>query len=274
MQRVQCKIAPSLGGGFEGSPNDVWGTVDYTNDNEPCIFFGMYGLPDFYSLWKHKGKKYILWAGSDIRHLANGYWLEDGGDIRIESFGVSKWINRYCESFVENEVEQKMLKDIGIESKIVPSFLGDINKFDISFIKTDPVKLYTSVSGDDFDLYGWYDIQEIAEKNPDVEFHLYGNKRDFNISANNVFVHGRVSKEQMNEETKSMTGALRLTEFDGFSEILCKSILWGQYPVSRIKYPFMFGVDDIPKLKELSNPNIDGREYFKSIINKYPWKYE
>jgi hypothetical protein len=139
-----------------------------------------------------------------------------------------------------------MLKDIGIESKIVPSFLGDINKFDISFIKTDPVKLYTSVSGDDFDLYGWYDIQEIAEKNPDVEFHLYGNKRDFNISANNVFVHGRVSKEQMNEETKSMTGALRLTEFDGFSEILCKSILWGQYPVSRIKYPFMFGVDDIP----------------------------
>ena len=55
-------------------------------------------------------------------------------------------------------------------------------------------------------------------------------------------MHGRVAQEVMNEEIKEMQGALRLTEMDGFSEILAKSILWGQWPVSLIKYSHILNI--------------------------------
>ena len=82
MQKIwQCRIAPSLGGGFAGTPNKNWGTCDYKDNKTPTIFFGLYGLPDFYALWRHKGRRAILWAGSDIIHFLNGYWLERKGAI-------------------------------------------------------------------------------------------------------------------------------------------------------------------------------------------------
>lgn len=268
---VYCRTASSLGGGFEGTPEQVWGTPEYDVDiNSPTVFFGLYGLKDFYALWRHKGKKYILWAGSDIRHFVNGYWLDDLGEIRLKPQSLARWININCESYVENEVERKKLAEYGIESKVIPSFLGSLNDFSVEYTPAEKPKLYSSVSGDDFELYGWYDIAELAEKNPDVEFHLYGNKREFYTTSHNIIIHGRVPLEQMNRETKQMQGALRMTEFDGFSEIVAKSLLWGQWPVSKIEYPYTLKPDQIGELK-LKPANIEGREYYKKIINTYPW---
>ena len=44
----------------------------------------------------------------------------------------------------------------------------------------------------------------------------------------------------------------QIVEFEGFSEIIAKSILWGQKPISLIKY------------------NYDRESLFK-VLNKYPW---
>ena len=258
MQKViYCRTAPSLGDGFAGSPESVWGTPEYEGDrNEPCVFFGLYGLPDFYTLWRHKGKKYILWAGSDIRHLKNNYWLEDSEEgLKLEREGICAWINRHCESWVENVVEHEALKELGIESQICPSFLGNVDDFTPQ--KLDVKKrYYSSVSGDDFLLYGWDKVTRYAKENPDIEYHLYGNTVEYPCEPN-MILHGRVSQKQMDGECKSMTGALRLVEFEGFSEILAKSILWGQKPISLIDYPFL----------EAENP----REALLKVINKYPW---
>src|SRR3990167_7696759 len=111
----QCRVSPTLGGGFAGTHNQAWGTKDYENDVEPTVFFGLYGLPDFYSLWRHKGRKCILWAGGDILHFRKGYWLEDGGGINLGFMGevrkygnphpIVRWLNKYCEHYVENEAE-------------------------------------------------------------------------------------------------------------------------------------------------------------------------
>lgn len=266
-----CRTAPSLGGGFAGTPQEAWGTPPYEAwtgiATANVVFFGLYGLPDFYALWRHKGRKAILWAGSDITHFVNGYHLDEGGSIKIPHIGLGQWINTYCESYVENWVEQKMLKRVGIEAKIAPSFLGNIDDYEVSFEPNK--KLYTTVSGDEFVLYGWDKIPKLAEQYPDFEFHLYGNKHwpGFQWQHLNVIVHGRVSQEQMNEETKKMQGAIRLTQFDGFSEILAKSILWGQHPVSPfIKYPHM---DEKPQ--EHTEPNLEGRDYYRNILNDYPW---
>ncbi len=45
-----------------------------------------------YPLWTPEmEKKWVLWAGTDIIHFRNGYWLEDGGGMKIDN----KWINDF-----------------------------------------------------------------------------------------------------------------------------------------------------------------------------------
>ena len=250
--------ASSLGGGFEGTPEKVWGVKKYNpvkHINENCVFCGLYSLKDFYALWQHKGRKAIWWCGSDIRHFYNGYWLDSIGKIRITPFQIARWINANCESWVENKIEYKMLKFLGINSKICPSFLGDVNKFKPQKLNKE-LRFYSSVSGNDFELYGWERINNIATQSSNVKYYLYGNTIGWK-APKNIIVRGRVSNKIMNKETKTMTGAIRMVEFEGFSEILCKSILWGQKPISLIDYPFL----------RSKNPR---KELLKSL-NKFPW---
>lgn len=256
MNNWQCRIAPSLGDGFEGHPNEVWGTRNYTEDTDPAVFFGLYGLPDFYALWRHKGRKAVLWAGTDILHFKNGYWLEHSSfGIKLDPKPLAEWIDKHCENYCENSTEAAALEALGIHATIVPSFLGDATQFTPQQLKPEK-RYYSSVSSNDFDTYGWHIIHEIALSNPDTEYHLYGNTVPW-YGPNNVIVHGRVPKEQMNEETKSMTGAIRATRFDGCSELIVKSVLWGQKPISIIHYPFL----------DEANP----REALLAQLNKYPW---
>ena len=269
---IYCRMAPSLGV-LEDTPENIWGTPPYNPElhiNEPCVFFGLYGLPDFYALWRHKGKKYILWAGSDITHFKNGYWLDETGDIRLKTQSLARWINKNCEVYVENQVEQKELQILGIPPSIKPSFLGRVEDYELSYTQSDKPKVYTSVSGDNFELYKWHEIYALSDKNPNIEFHLYGNEKRW-LSRNNIVVHGRVPKEQMNEEIKQMQGALRLTEFDGASEIIVKAMLWGQYAFSFIEYPFVDKVENLNLLLSRKTANIKGREWWIKNLNHYPW---
>ena len=152
-------------------------------------------------------------------------------------------------------MEYEVFEELGIESRICPSFLGDVNKFTSQII--NPKKRYfSSVSGDDFRLYGWGKLNEIAKENPDTEYYLYGNTVNWEAPSS-VIVRGRITKEKMNEETKSMTGAIRMVEFEGCSEIIVKSILWGQKPISLIDYPFLHS----------DNP----REELLRVLNNFPW---
>jgi len=269
MQEWQCKIANSLGGGFAGTPNKCWGTVNYESDTEPTVFFGLYGFPDFIGLWKHKGQRAILWAGTDIQHFLRGYWLDKEGYMRLRAFDLAPWIDTYCKNYVENEKEQVALRSVGIRSKVIPSFLGDVSKYKVHFKPGN--KLYTSVSGDDFKLYGWDKIPQLAQDNPEIEFHLYGNVAEIKPYSSNVIVHGRVPQEQMNKEIKKMQGALRLTEFDGASELIVKAMLMGQYAFAFIEYPYVNKVSELNLLTSFKEPNLKGREWWINNLNKYPW---
>jgi hypothetical protein len=270
-RKWQCRIAPSLGDGFDGTPHECWGTNEYFNNVDPTVFFGLYGFKDFISLWEHKGKKAILWAGSDIQYFLNGYWLDKEGKMRLRPFDLAPWIDTYCDNYVENEKEQSALRSVGIRSKVIPSFLGDVSQYKVNFVPGN--KLYTSVSSNNFKLYGWDKIPQLAEDNPDIEFHLYGNTiSPGNFKCSNIIVHGRVSQEQMNMEIKNMQGALRLNESDGFSEIIAKSVLMAQWPVSLIEYPYMLKLSEIRQILEKKEPNIKGRKHYLNIINQYPWK--
>lgn len=274
----RCRTAPSLGAGFDGNAQSAWGTRPYDSVldvNNPVVFFGLYGLPDFFALWRHKGPKAILWAGSDIIHFKNGYWLDTEGSIRLSRKPLATWISKNCENYVENIKEYQMLKEEGIEAKIVPSFLGDIDKYEVSFKPAPRPKVYISSGKDRQIEYGFGIIEEIAPK-CEVDFYLYGD--DWETEHDNVIVRGRLPIEAMNAEIKTMQAGLRLNTMDGFSEILAKSILWGQYPISSIAYPMIDCFTDKENLIEKLNalhlkvePNIPAREKYREIINQYPW---
>lgn len=237
------------------------------------MFMGMYSYSDFLTLWscKNRGSRVaILWCGGDILRLTRtGYWLHDSEVMTLNSNKIAKWINENCENYCENIWEYDELKKIGIESKIVPSFLGKVEDYQVTFKPGNSV--YTSVSGDNFEQYGWNKIEAIARINRDIEFHLYGNEKEWKTQNKNVFVHGKVDKRIMNEEIKHMQGAIRLLEEDGFSEILAKSILWGQWPIAEIEYPYMLKPHHLRMILDKQEPNIEGRKYYLSVINKFPW---
>ena len=214
----------------------------------------------------------MLWCGTDITHFINGYWLDEKGRIKLHPAPLARWLNENCDNYVENMVEYEVLRKIGIHSKVVPSFLGNVEDYEISYRPSDRPKVYTSVSGNDFELYGWDEIPKLAKENPGIEFHLFGATGPIPFDVkDNIVNHGRVPKEEMNREIKEMQGALRLTKMDGFGEILAKSVLWGQWPVSSIQYPHMMSVKEIGTLKGRTEPNEEGREYYVKNLNKYPW---
>ena len=159
----------------------------------------------------------------------------------------------------------------GLQSHQFLSFLGNIDDYEVEYKHSDKPHVYASVSGDNFEQYGWDRIEKMAPMFPEVTFHLYGNEAEWHTEYENVIVHGRVPKEQMNEEIKKMQGGLRMLEFDGASEILMKSILWGQYPVSLIGYDHMLKPNELDKLKDMKEPNVVGREHYRKILNKYVW---
>lgn len=274
----QCKIAPSLGEGFAGTPDEVWGTTRYNNPDIQAVFFGLYGLPDFYALWRHKGKKAVLWAGSDLTHFKNGYWLDNDGSISLSPRPLAMWIEKNCENWVENEVEAKILRNCGINPLICPSFLGDINFYESSFAPSDNPKVYLSVSGNYFEDYGWTLIEKIADKVPEVTFYLYGSGK-WQSQHSNVVVRGRIPQAEMDEEIKKMQCGLRLNKVDGFSEVTAKSVLWGQYPIVRKEfgYPHLDSFETEEELIELlkclknkKEPN-KAREEYRKLLNNYPW---
>ena len=74
---TQCKWAVSLGE-LEGTHQKAWGTTEYKSRSEPTVFMGMYDLRDYIALWRHKGKAWVLWCGSDIRSLRANFVFNDG----------------------------------------------------------------------------------------------------------------------------------------------------------------------------------------------------
>ena len=279
---ITCRTAPSLGGDFAGTPEKVWGTKQYDptlDDLNPCVFFGLYGLPDFYALSRHKGYKHLLWAGSDIQHFVNGYWL-NGNEYgpKLPPEPLAEWLELNCDMWVENENERKDLESVGVHAQVCPSFLGDVNDYQVCFTPNTRPKVYASVSGDNFQLYGWDIIEKIADK-CDVDFYLYGSA-NWQTKHSNVFIQGRVPQEQMDVEIKGMQCGLRLNDKDGFSEVLAKSILWGQYPITweHFGYPHIDSFSDkrslikqLNMLKYKTEPNYIARDYYIKKLNNYPW---
>ncbi len=280
--QTYCRYAQSLGA-LEGTPEEVWGTKPYDfweHLHEPTVFFGLYDLRDYLALALHRGKKWVLWAGSDIRNLEAGFVFNDGRLLWLSKLLRGNWwvfpLMKGAEHWVENFTEQQSLLRLGLKSKLCPSYMGDKHAYSINFIGRNPAQVYLSASEGRQEEYGWGRIEEIADELPRIVFHLYGATWD--TAKPNVICHGRVPKEQMNEEIKGMQCGLRLNESDGFSEITAKSVLWGQYPITVIPNKLIPHAENdeelvslLRSLTQMWEPNYIARDYYLKKLNHYPW---
>lgn len=276
-------MAPSLGS-LEGTPEETWVTPEYSwwsNRHHPCVFFGIYDLRDYLALWWHRGGGYILWAGSDLRNLRDGFAFNDG-KLKWLSKALrgllTRWIVRLVskyQNWVENAWEGSILASYGIPYNECPSFMGGTGSYEVSYASGPVTNVYLSASEGRQEEYGWGIVERIANWLPNHRFHLYG--APWKTRHGNVVIHGRVPKDRMNEEIKGYQIGLRLNETDGFSEILAKAVLMGQYVIGKVKHhhipSFENDMDLILQLNAMAGnkePN-PARAWYLENLNAYPW---
>jgi len=252
---------------FKPKIKKIWGLEEW-NENEltkcSVLFFGIYQMGDFEFLRKHEGDKIIFWCGSDLMNLVKVPELQ--GIIREFPDAIH---------YVENGLEHEELRRLGIKAEIRPSFLEDIDDFPVSFKPQKDFHIFISCHEGREEEYGINFVNRIAFKLEGVIFHVFGINGDSN---NKVKFHGKVSPEQFNKEIQNYHCGLRPNEHDGFSEITAKSVLMGQYPITRIKYPQIDHyeteeqlIEIINKLKKIKEPNLEARDFWRKEVNNYPW---
>jgi len=239
----------------------AWEGID---DPEDVLFFGMYSDND-YSIFRNvKTKKSIFWCGSDITQM-----LQDWDRQRILKLFPD------TQHYTETKREAEELKSVVKNVEYAPSFLETIMDFPICFKPSKTPHIYLSGHPNREEEYGFDLCKEIAEEHSEFTFHFYGVEGE---NTYNIKYHGWVSNEQFNEDIKNYQCALRLNEHDGACEMIFKSVLMGQYPISYLPYEKVWQfktkeelVELLNKLKDQDNPNYEARKYWFPRFNSYPW---
>lgn len=161
------------------------------------------------------------------------------------------------------------------EIKVRPTFLSNPNEFKISYKQSKTPHIWLHINHNAERESGLKVLQRVAKKVPDITIHVYG-RSEPQAGTPNIVWHGYVPEEKFNEEIKNYQAAIRLHEFDGFAETLSKSVLNGQYPISRIRYKYIDTYKNeeelIKLLKDLKNkkkPNYKARNYYLKEFVKY-----
>ena len=233
-------------------------TWKWTRAYSKTIFFGTYHWADYVRLLIHRGPRTVVWCGGDILNLRKSWWLPLIVNIKAI---------HYC----ENEVEALSLRRLGIDPIIKPLYFDDIDGVGITYLSSKLPQVYLTAHPGREEEYGVYLVEKIAHK-VDVLFHIFGVDGE---SHDNIIYHGEVETRYFDEMIKHYQGALRLNAFDGFSETLAKSLLMGQYPISRIDYPFVSTftdekslIDELNMLQFNKEPNFTGATYYRDILCK------
>lgn len=248
----------------------------------PVVFLGLYHKSDYQSFRRPRIKRYVLWCGGDIQNFKRGYLYGDGEKVlwksKIASFFPwrKKIIKTEAEHFCENEDQRVVLEGLGIKASVVPAFWGNVDDFPISFKPAKPFQIYICGHPGREEEYGFDHAETLAGIFQNIEFHFYG--AEIKSDKSNVIGHGIAPEEQFNKEIRNYHCLLRLNEHDGFSDCLAKSILMGQYPITKIKHPYIWHYNNehqlihlLKRLQKINKPNIEGRKYYHQVLNQYLW---
>lgn len=221
---------------------------------QDVTFFGLYRPKDFLLFLLHRGQRTCHWQGSDV--LAAGWhyrWLQ-----KIKAKHI-------CETEIEQGILRLMLQQ---EIEVKPTFLSNSHEFKVSYKSSKFPQVFIHVNKNAELESGYYILERIAPQVPEIKFHIFGQIKS-RISPSNIELHGYVPEEEFNKEIKNYQAGLDLHVFSGFSEIIAKSILLGQYPISYVRYPYVdtFNSEEeliklLTNLKNKTKPNYKARDYY------------
>ena len=253
---------------FKEKAKTTWGLEEWDGKDTDVLFFGLYFQEDYDTYDSFKGNRTIFWCGSDIlRTSQKKEWLDV---VKRHS------ANHYCET----QEEAENLKKIGINPVVIPSFLGNIKSYPVSFKPPEDGiwKIWLSGHEEREKEYGFEDAKEIAGMFNNVEIHFYGVNGK---SSGNIIYHGFVSERQLDDDIKNYHSAIRGNLHDGVSEVIMKSVFLGQYPIARLPYEGVWQYNSVAELasyvaelRTMVNPNLITRTTWIKKINQYPWCYK
>jgi len=257
---------------FKEKAEEAWKLGEWLGEQDPdkdLIFFGLYFQEDYDTFDKFKGNRYVFWCGSDIlRTSQTPQWLEI--------------VQRHeAKHFCETEIEAENLLKIGIKAEVIPSFLGNVYRYPISFNvpkEGENWKIWLCGHPGREKEYGFDEAKELVKVFDNVEVHLYGVEGK---NEKNVFYHGLVKESVLDEEIKKYHCAIRANRHDGVSEVVIKALLLGQYPIARLPYEDVWKYESfgdlvafIVELQKQVEPNYRPRIKWIQKINQFPWCYK
>jgi len=257
---------------FKERAEKTWGLEEWLGIDDPdkeLLFFGLFHERDWEVFDNYDGERSVFWCGSDILRANEDYERQRILRNHLDT-------KHYC----ENETEAKNLKTLAINPIVIPSFLDSFDKYPVSFEppKDGKWKFWLCGHPKREEEYGFLIAKRMANQFPDIEFHFYGVDKPEFEQLPNIFYHGYVKEEVLNEEIKNYHAGFRPNNHDGVSEVMIKSLLLGQYPITRIKYDDVWNynsepelIDCINKLKEQTKPNLQARCSWIKKLNQYPF---
>ena len=272
---------------FKQRAEDTWNLKEWggiTDPDKELLFFGLFNDRDWNVFDNFKGKKSVFWCGTDILQSLKDY--ERQRILRNHLAGTK----HYC----ENEVEAKELEQLGLKPIIIPSFLDNINNYPVSFKPSKTPHIFLCGHTEREEEYGLGIIRRIAPRVPYATFHIYGVDKNSSFFTSapseldrlvntdtehfNIWYHGKIPEGQFNNEIMQYHCGLRTNEHDGFSEVTAKSLLLGQYPITKIPFEkiWNYKTEDelvalIDKLRYVIEPNYETRAYYLKQFNNFPW---
>lgn len=187
-----------------------------------------YFLPQspFYLIPRFLKKKIIIhWIGSEVLNLKKShYWSIQG------SFSVSKSLLF--------ELSKNRIESFWLPLFFPLKYINELNQND--YINEHAVLFYLVDNKEEF--YGVKYLLQLAKKFETIIFYVIGSS-SMVFPYKNIINKGFICDNQLHELFKKITIYVRITEHDGLSQLILRSLSFGITVISNTDHPFVINFD-------------------------------
>lgn len=181
----------------------------------------------FFRLAAFLRKRIIVhWIGTDVLTFTQKY---------NES---KKVINKNCINLSGSELLQKELREIGIESAVVPIVPTDFAFVAQKMPDKHAVLVYIPETREDF--YDMPLLKAMAERFPKLDFHIVANTGKNDLAPlSNVHYHGFLNSDEMLKLYEQCSILFRYPKHDGLSMMVLEALGYGKSVIYKYEFPFV-----------------------------------
>ena len=165
------------------------------------------------------------------------HWI--GTDVLNFTKAEKKGINRNCINLVVSEQLQNELKEIDINSFVVPIFPPNFSCDVMTPPKKHSVLSYVPETREEF--YGMTLLKKIAEHFSDIDFHIVANSgKNDNRKLHNMHYHGFLNADELKKMYKECSVLFRFPEHDGLPVMVLEALGYGRTVIYRYEFPYVY----------------------------------